>query len=75
MICVVLSGITFGAKTIRQLATLTGHTADVSSVAFARTVRPCATGSWDRTVKLWFAATDAEVAAQRAVISPLAKTP
>ena len=58
----------------KELATLKGHTGKVFSVAFAADGKTLATGSVDQTVRLWFAATDAEVAAQRAVISPLAKT-
>jgi WD40 domain-containing protein len=49
----------------QEFATLQGHTHDVSSVAFAPDGKTLATGSGDRTVRLWFAATDAEVAAQR----------
>ena len=65
-----LSDITTG----RELATLKGHTDTVYSVAFAPDGKTLVTGG-GQTVRLWFAATEAEVAAQRAVISPLSKTP
>jgi WD40 repeat protein len=45
--------------------TLKGHSASVSTVAFSADGRTLASGSWDKTVKLYFAATDEEVARQR----------
>src|SRR5439155_18245254 len=42
-----------------------GHAGDVTAVAYAPDGRTLATASWDRTVKLWDAATGAERATLR----------
>ena len=46
----------------RRLATLKGHTGEVSSVAFAPDGKTLATGSWDQTVKVWDITTGKELA-------------
>jgi WD40 repeat protein len=40
-------------QTMRELATLKGHTGNVWSVAFSPDGRTLALGSWDNTVKLY----------------------
>ena len=47
-----------------QLRTLTGHTRSVRSVAFSPDGKRGVSGSWDNLVKIWDAATGAEVRSQ-----------
>ncbi|EAW36886.1 Serine/Threonine protein kinase with WD40 repeats [Lyngbya sp. PCC 8106] len=44
------------------IATLTGHSNSVRSVAFSRDSRTLASGSWDNTIKLWDVQTQREIA-------------
>jgi len=37
----------------REIATLTGHSSFVYSVAFSPDGQTLASGSWDNTIKLW----------------------
>jgi dipeptidyl aminopeptidase/acylaminoacyl peptidase len=45
----------------RELKTFTGHTDDVSSVAFSPDGKYALSGSWDQTTKLWDVATGREI--------------
>jgi WD40 repeat protein len=47
----------------KELLTLKGHNRQISSVAFSPDGRRIVTGSWDRTAKVWKAATTQQVAA------------
>ena len=51
-------------ETRQELGTLQGHRSFVLSVTFSPDGKFLATGSRDKTIKLWEAATDEEVAAQ-----------
>ncbi|HJZ67192.1 MAG TPA: hypothetical protein VKF81_03525, partial [Blastocatellia bacterium] len=57
--------ILWGAWSGQEVATLKGHADSVWSVAFSSDGKMLASGSSDNTVKLWLAATDEEVMAQR----------
>ncbi|MGA9773451.1 MAG: caspase family protein [Blastocatellia bacterium] len=48
-------------QSVRELQTLSGHTANVMAIAFSRDGRTIATGSFDATIKLWDAATGREL--------------
>src|SRR6266498_2567492 len=54
-----------GAPTRQELATLKGHDSSVKSVAFSPDGKTLASGSDDRTVKLWDAQTRQELATLR----------
>jgi WD40 repeat protein len=47
-------------RTLEKLLKLRGRAGYVSSMAFLSDGRTVATGSWDKTVKLWIAATTAD---------------
>jgi hypothetical protein len=52
----------FDAATLRELRTLSGHTDFVSSAVYSLDGKLILSGSWDRTLKVWEAATGAELA-------------
>jgi WD40 repeat protein len=59
-----------GTKTLR--ATLTGHTAPITSLAYATDGKTLASGSIDRTVQLWEPATGQHLATLRGAAQPVA---
>jgi WD40 repeat protein len=52
----------FDAATLGELRTLPGHADFVSTVAYSLDGKLILSGSWDRTIKVWEAATGAELA-------------
>lgn len=51
--------------TSKVLATLLGHTDDVTEVVFSPDGKTLASSSWDNTIRLWLAATKEQVKAQQ----------
>src|SRR5262245_13145665 len=49
-----------GQVTIKERATLKGHSGEVWPVAYSPDGRTLASGSWDKTIKLWEMATGKE---------------
>ena len=65
-------------ETGQEVATLTGHTGYVNSVAFSRDGKLLASGSDDKMVKLWEVETGQEVATltrHRGLVSSVAFSP
>jgi len=61
--CVIaLSGSARSAEPVRELATLKGHTAPLRSAVFSPDGRIIASGSDDKTIKIWEAAAGKELA-------------
>jgi hypothetical protein len=63
----------WNVETEKQVHTLPGHSAAVTSVAFSRDGRRWLTGSWDHTAKLWDARTGHELRAFVGHAGPVTK--